>query len=265
MQLVVFEVGELVSRGLQGAAEAIVGPIHLIHLHDGAEAAFVEPLIVRYKRQTLYQRSHPRPHLGEDLGSVRVLMPKAVHPLAEPAVVIGFRLDEAVEVICHHSIPDNDHTHAAHTGWAFVGGLEVYGCEVFHLTFFSFIEWQKYSRSLSFPVIKVVLSGDSVATEVLAPAFGTVRALPYAVEVVGGGIDQLGLVGEDSGLEVAVVVAFHADAGTDEVGGADIDYRAVEYHYLDCFRRPYRALGGMDSVPWAGAHGYYPASPMGTF
>ena len=37
----------------------------------------------------------------------------------------------------------------------------------------------------------------------------------------------------DSGLEVAVVVAFHAYAGAREVGGADIGCCAVEYHYFE--------------------------------
>ena len=77
------------------------------------------------------------------------------------------------------------------------------------------------------------LFGDSVSTEIFPFAFGAMVSLPYAVEVVGGGIDQLGLVGEDSGLEVAVVVAFHADAGTREVGGADVRHGAIEYHYLE--------------------------------
>ena len=35
VQLVIFEVAEPAARGLQGAAEAIVGPIHLIDLHYG--------------------------------------------------------------------------------------------------------------------------------------------------------------------------------------------------------------------------------------
>ena len=74
---------------------------------------------------------------------------------------------------------------------------------------------------------------NPIPTEVFPLAFGTVGSLPDAVEMVGGGIDQQWLVGEDAGLEVAVVVAFHTYAGTCEVGGADIGYRAVENHYLE--------------------------------
>ena len=74
---------------------------------------------------------------------------------------------------------------------------------------------------------------NPIPTEVFPLAFGTVGSLPDGVEVVGGGIDKGRVVGEDTGLEVAVVVAFHAYAGTREVGGADVGGGAVENHYLE--------------------------------
>lgn len=74
---------------------------------------------------------------------------------------------------------------------------------------------------------------NSISTEILPLAFGTVGSLPDGVEVVGCGIDQRWFVGENTGLEVAVVVALHTHAGTCEVGGADIGYSAVENHYLE--------------------------------
>ena len=77
------------------------------------------------------------------------------------------------------------------------------------------------------------LPSNSIPAKILPFAVLTAMALPDAVEVIGGGIDQRRFVGEDAGLEVAVVVAFHTDAGTSEVGGADIGYRAVENHYLE--------------------------------
>ena len=58
-------------------------------------------------------------------------------------------------------------------------------------------------------------------------------ALPDAVEMVGGGIDQLGVVGEDAGLEVAVAFAFHTHACAREVGGANIGGSTVENHNLE--------------------------------
>ena len=77
------------------------------------------------------------------------------------------------------------------------------------------------------------LPSNSIPAKILPFAVLTAMALPYAVEMVGGGIDQLGFVGEDTGLEVAVVVAFHAYAGAREVGGADVGGGAVENHYLE--------------------------------
>ena len=81
------------------------------------------------------------------------------------------------------------------------------------------------------------LPSNSIPAKTLPFAVLTAIALPNPVEVVGGGIDQLGVVGEDTGLEVAVVVAFHTHASAREVGGADIGYRAVENHYLEMHSR----------------------------
>ena len=81
--------------------------------------------------------------------------------------------------------------------------------------------------------ICLFLFGNTVTAECFSFALGTSSALPDTVEVVGGGIHQRWFVGEDFGLEVAVVVAFHAYAGTCEVGGADVGFRAVENHYLE--------------------------------
>ena len=79
------------------------------------------------------------------------------------------------------------------------------------------------------------LPSNSIPAKILPFAVLTAMALPDAVKVVGGGIYQRRIIGEDSGLEVAVVVAFHTHAGTSEVGGADIGHRAVENHYLEMY------------------------------
>ena len=77
------------------------------------------------------------------------------------------------------------------------------------------------------------LPSNSIPAKILPLAGFAVEPLPDGVEVVGGGIDQRGVVGEDAGLEVAVVVAFHAYAGACEVGGANIGCSTVENHYLE--------------------------------
>ena len=91
---------------------------------------------------------------------------------------------------------------------------------------------QKYEIGAPHRDALLSLFGNPVAAEGFSFALGTSVPLPDAVEVVGG-IDQLGVVGEDAGLEVAVVVAFHAYAGACEVGGADVGGGAVENHYLE--------------------------------
>ena len=76
---------------------------------------------------------------------------------------------------------------------------------------------QKYKKGAPHRDTPLFLFGNPVAAEGLPFALGTSSPLPDAVEVVGGGIDQRGFVGEDAGLEVAVVVAFHAHAGAREI------------------------------------------------
>ena len=92
---------------------------------------------------------------------------------------------------------------------------------------------QKYNNGVPHRDTPLSLFGNPVTAEGFSFALGTSSPLPDAVEMVGGGIDQLGFVGEDAGLEVAVVVAFHAYAGTREVGGADVGGGAVENHNLE--------------------------------
>ena len=74
---------------------------------------------------------------------------------------------------------------------------------------------------------------NSISAEGFSFALGTSLPLPDAVKVVSGGIHQRWFVGEDAGLEVAVVVAFHTHAGAREVGGDDIGLCAVENHNLE--------------------------------
>ena len=71
---------------------------------------------------------------------------------------------------------------------------------------------QKYNKGVPYRDICLFLFGKSFAAEGFSFALGTSSPLPDAVEVVGGGIHQRRLVGEDFGLEVAVVVSVHTHA-----------------------------------------------------
>ena len=96
---------------------------------------------------------------------------------------------------------------------------------------------QKYKIGAPHHDAPLSLFGNPVAAEGFSFALGTSMALPGAVEVVGGGIYQLRFVGEDAGLEIAVVVAFHTHASARKVGGADVGGGAVENHYLEMHSR----------------------------
>ena len=208
VELVVFEVGEFAARGLQGATEFIVRPVHLVYLHDGSQTAFVEHLVVCHERKTINQRFNSRPYRWEQIGIVGILVSKAVHPLAEPFVVIWLRSDEAVEAVCHHTITDDDNADAAHAATALVGCLKIYGCKVVHVIFL--LEIFVASKAKQPPAVllmrttgfrsakiqhrfvilchRTFLFVDSVSTEILSLAFGTVVSLPHAIKMVGGSI-----------------------------------------------------------------------------
>ena len=96
---------------------------------------------------------------------------------------------------------------------------------------------QKYNNGVPHRDISLFLFGNTVAAEGFSFALGTSSPLSDTVEVVGGGIHQRRLVGEDFGLEVAVVVAVHTHAVALEVGATDIGHRAVENHYLEMYPR----------------------------
>ena len=68
---------------------------------------------------------------------------------------------------------------------------------------------------------------------------------PNIIELVHGLLNQLWIVGEDAGLEVAGAVAFHADACAGEVGAADICHLAIENKNLEMYSRtkhPFQAI-----------------------
>lgn len=87
-----------------------------------------------------------------------------------------------------------------------------------------------------------MILSNPVSAEVLAFAVLAAEPLPDGVKVVGGRVDQLRLVGEDAGLEIAVAFTLHADTGTGKIGGANISHRAVENHYLEMHPRTELAL-----------------------
>ena len=72
-----------------------------------------------------------------------------------------------------------------------------------------------------------------VGAELAAFAGFAVQSHPHLVELLHRLLHQLGFVGEDARLEVAGVLALHADARAGEVGAADIGLLAVEHQQLE--------------------------------
>jgi hypothetical protein len=56
---------------------------------------------------------------------------------------------------------------------------------------------------------------------------------PNIIELVHGLLNQLRIVGEDAGLEVARTIAFHADSCAGEVGAADVGYLIIKDQDLE--------------------------------
>ena len=100
MQLVVGQIfAKMPTRGHTGAKELIVRIIHTVGLEYGFQAALVERLVVRHKRQTLDFRLNLRPNVGKERRRVGVFVAQTVHLLAEPRVVVGLGPNERGERI----------------------------------------------------------------------------------------------------------------------------------------------------------------------
>ena len=85
-----------------------------------------------------------------------------------------------------------------------------------------------------------------VGAELAAFAGFAVQSHPHAVELLDGLRHEGGFVGEDARLEIAGVLALHADARTGEVGAADIHLLTVEHQQLEVDARTERPFHPLD-------------------
>ena len=72
-----------------------------------------------------------------------------------------------------------------------------------------------------------------VGAELAAFAGFAVQSHPHAVELLDGLRHEDGVVGEDARLEIAGVLALHADARARKICAAEIDRAAVEDQHLE--------------------------------
>ena len=123
---------EMMPRSPAGAEELIVGIVHLIDAEHGPEATLVKRTVVRHEGQSCDERLYLPPHGGEHGGVFGVLVRESVYRLAEPGVVVGFGMDEAVERVGDDATEHHHHAHAADAAALPVGGFEIYGGKVGH-------------------------------------------------------------------------------------------------------------------------------------
>ena len=74
---------------------------------------------------------------------------------------------------------------------------------------------------------------DGVWAVVLALTGFAVLADPNVVKLLHGLLDDLRIIGQDAGLEVALIAALHANACPGEVSAADIYLLAVKDQHLE--------------------------------
>ena len=83
---------------------------------------------------------------------------------------------------------------------------------------------------------------DPISAEFLATTLFTVGTHPKRVKLFYSGFDDLRVIREDSRFEVAAGGAFHADAGSSQVCGADVGGFKIENHHLEMDSRTHDAF-----------------------
>ena len=132
LELMVWQQREIVPRSPQGVAERVVGIIHAVGSEGRLQTTLIEAGVVSHQRQTLDERFHLSPDIGEDGRVLSVSHRQAMDPRAPVSIVFGFGLDERIERVAELTIANDDDAHRANRTGIVVGGLEVYGGEVVH-------------------------------------------------------------------------------------------------------------------------------------
>lgn len=121
------------TRRSQRAHEVVVRIFHAIFGKRSLEATLVEGPIMRHERQIAYHRRYLRPHFRKRRLTVGVAARQAVHGRGEAAIIVGARLDKAVEAVDYAPFAHHNYADTAHAGAMTIGRLKIYGCKIFHL------------------------------------------------------------------------------------------------------------------------------------
>ena len=118
------ETAEIVPGSPQRIVENIVRVIHPVDPEDGLQAAFVEGRIVRHEGESFDEGFDLLPDIGEYRCILRIFRPESMDPPAEPLVILGFRMDQAVEPVHDLPVPDDDDSHAAYAAGTLLKGVK---------------------------------------------------------------------------------------------------------------------------------------------
>ena len=116
---------EMPPRRRKRIQEHVIGVIHLVHPEHRPQTPFIEPGVVRHQRQPSNGRRDAFPHAWEHRRGLSVLRTQAVHPPAEPRIVLRLRMYQAVEPLHHAPSPHNDHPDAAHARRPLIRRFEI--------------------------------------------------------------------------------------------------------------------------------------------
>ena len=86
----------------------------------------------------------------------------------------------------------------------------------------------------------------SIATVGLAFAGFAMFARPNGVKVVGCGIYQRKVIGQNPRFEITLAVGLHSDTCARKVGGANVGHLAIENHHFEMDSRAEFALQPLD-------------------
>ena len=137
LKLMIVQKRKLSARDAKRIVELIVRIVHLINSEHSFKAALIKWLIVSHKRQSFYQRLNLTPHFGKDGGIIGVFMAQSMNLPAPIIIVVRLWLNEGIELIDYLAIPHNNNSDGTHRTAFIVGCLEVYGCEIKHVFYFS--------------------------------------------------------------------------------------------------------------------------------
>ncbi len=133
LELMVFDSAAETATGRgKGVVEQIIGVIHLIDPEYGFETSFVKTGVMRNQRKTFDPGCNLPPYLRENRCPVGILRPESVDTPAEPAIILGLGLDEAVEGIHYFATAHHHYADAADAAGLLVRRFEIYCSEVVH-------------------------------------------------------------------------------------------------------------------------------------